>query len=95
MTKQEYDHQRYMARREERLAAQREYYRQYKKQGRSKPRKARQPRNRDRDHERYMEKREQILAQQAKYRQEHKDEIRERRRKRNYERVYGRQYNQM
>ena len=94
MTKQqESDHNRYMANREARIAQQREYYQEYVLQGRRKPRKGRQPRNRDRDHQRYVEKREQILAQQAKYRQEHKEEIRERRRKRNFERVYRRQLN--
>ena len=93
MNRREYDHQRYMANREARLAQQREYYQEYVLQGLRKPRKGRQPRNRDRDHQRYLEKREEILAKQAIYRETHKEEIRERRRKRNFERVYGRQLN--
>ena len=92
MTRTEYDHQRYMANRESRLAQQNEYNDIYRKNGLKKPRRPRTPRK-YRDHERYLEKREEILAKQKIYRETHKDEIRERRRKRNFERVYGVPYN--
>ena len=91
MTKKEYDHNRYMANREARRKQQREYYREDRKKGLSKPRSGRHERS-TRDHERYLEKREEILAKQKIYRDTHKEEIRERRRRRNYERTYGRPY---
>ena len=93
-TQQEYDHNRYMANREARIAYQRAYYREYESKGLRKPINPRDPnRRKKRDHERYMENREEILAKQKAYRETHKDEIRERRRKRNYERIYCKPYN--
>lgn len=94
MTQKEYDHRRYMANREARILAQREYYQAYSKHGLRKPRKARDRNSRkERDRQRYLEKREEILAYQKQYRETHKAEIRERRRKRNFERIYGKPYN--
>ena len=93
-TQQEYDHNRYIANREARIEAQRDYYQTYSKQGLRKPRKARdRNRRKEREHKRYLEKREEILAYQKQYRETHKAEIRERRRKRNFERIYGKPYN--
>jgi len=89
MTQQQiYDHERYMRHREERIAHQQEYYRDYAKKGIRKPRKKREPRS-VKDHERYLRERERILEQQRIYRETHKEEIRDRRRKRNFMRVYG------
>lgn len=79
MTQQERDHNRYMADREARIEAQREYYRAYGSKGLRKPRKPRDPnRRKARDHERYMENRDDILAKQKIYRETHREEIRER-----------------
>ena len=89
-TQQEYDHNRDMANREDRIEAQQAYERDYRSKGLRKPRKKRDPnRRKARDHERYLEKRDEILAKQKIYRETHKAEIRERRRKREFERVYG------
>ena len=83
MTQQEYDQRRYLERRDERLAQQRDYDRDYRAKGLRKPRKAAKPRS-IRDHERYLEK---ILAQQKQYRETHRDEIRERHRRWRHERT--------
>ena len=72
MTQQEYDHQRYLQARDERLAQQREYDREYRRKGLRKPRKAATPRS-IRDHERYIENREAILEHQRQYRESNRD----------------------
>ena len=88
MTQQEYDHKRYMANREARLEAQREYIRDYKQKGLRKPRKKRDPnRRKARDHERYLEKRDEILAYQKRYRETHREEIKERQKRWRMERT--------
>lgn len=88
MTQQEYDHNRYMAKREARLEDQRAYTQDYKKKGLRKPRKKRDPnRRKQRDHERYMENREKILAYQKQYRETHREEIRERQKRWRMERT--------
>lgn len=86
MTQQEYDKRRYRERRDERLAQQRDYDRDYRAKGLRKPRKAAKPRS-IRDHERYLENRDKILAQQKQYRETHRDEIRERHRRWRHERT--------
>ena len=83
MTQKEYDHNRYMAKRDAIRERRRDYYWNYFKKGLKKPRQ-RTPRS-IRDHERYLENRDEILAQQKVYRDTHKQEIKDRRRKRNYE----------
>jgi hypothetical protein len=89
MTPQQlYDHNRYMANREARIAQSQEYHRDYYKKGLRKPRPKRQPRA-PRDHQRYLEKREEILAKQKIYRDTHKGEIAARRRKRKLEKIFG------
>lgn len=86
MTQKEYDQRRYLERRDERLAQQREYDRDYRAKGLRKPRKAAKPRS-IRDHERYLENREKILAKQKIYRDTHKEEIKERHRRWRHERT--------
>ena len=89
MTPQQlYDHNRYMANREARIAQSQEYHRDYYKKGLRKPRPKRQPRA-PRYHQRYLEKREEILAKQKIYRDTHKEEIAARRRKRKLEMIFG------
>lgn len=77
-----YDHERYMAHREERIAAMLDYNENYRKKGLHKPRKKPQKSRSQKQHEYYLENRERILARQARYREEHKEELRQRRRDR-------------
>lgn len=75
-----YDHLRYMAHREERLAAMKTYRQEYVLKGLKKPRK---PSNRkEQQHEYYLRNRERILAKQKEYRDTHREELKQKRRKR-------------
>ena len=80
--RQRKDHERYMANREARIVAQREYYYGYARKGLRKPRKRKGRTKSEYMREYYQRNRDHILAYGRKYYVNNKDSIRRRRKQR-------------